>query len=231
MNKFARLASRALLLTGMTLPLGAYASLIGDEVSVEMDIQLAFSSSTPTLVFDESVVVVDGGGPELSTVFNLPGDDGSPSTLTITLDFLAEGFVLDFECSLGGDGCEFGYDRDFDFNLQDQLGFRLNFSDLDWVGSPGSLTGVDLEFGGNFVPSGDDLIEFDRVLTANSYAASFSGSALGTGGPSFSASVTGEFTVVHDQNPLPVPGAAVLVGVALGLLGLFRRGNTHARRR
>jgi len=53
------------------------------------------------------------------------------------------------------------------------------------------------------------------VITPTSYAASFSGSFLGTGGPSDSGSVAGTFTVVERSVPEPSVILLLLLGLAL----------------
>jgi hypothetical protein len=227
----ARISRRlcAPLLLGLVLltPLTASATLIGDQVSVLLNIY--FASATPTEVFNETAVVADPGGPELTAILPIDyGGDGT-ATLSISLDLLGDGFQLNFQCT-GPDignfsGCQFGYDDGGgDGSPASLLGFALSLSDLDWISPPSSLTGVDVEFGGNFGVTGDVMVEIDPVITASSYSASFSGSDLGTGGPSPDGSVTGSFTVVRDVQNVPEPSVMLLLALGLALLA------GHARR-
>jgi len=110
----------------------------------------------------------------------------------------------------GGFNADYVYNSFSLGNTQDQI----IFSDLS-----GELLRLDYESG--FAPSGSSMELIDAIMLPSNYAAtgtSFGNGDFGTPG------IAGSFTQPTGVSPVPIPGAAWLMGSGLvGLMGFMRK--------
>lgn len=186
------------LISGLVLMSTAtQATLIGDSVEASM---AGLNGTSIATQFPSPQIVVDlpppntGGNLEFSGVWQ--SFPGSSSTIGVRLDVLAGGFrVSGFQTS--------GVISQFS-------GFpilRIDLTDLDWLGSPASIVGLN-DLGGssfNVTSSG---------FTSNSAFVEFRGVSR-TGVRTFSFDI--------EETQIPEPGTLALFGLGLVGLGVARR--------
>lgn len=167
-----------------TLSLTANASLIGDTITITHN--GGFGFATDNVVVGAGAEIQMGDGSDLATnIFTFMGDalDVSDSSILI---------------SIGAS-----------FNLANEL---LTFSDLDWVGMTGSITGATLAFSN--IP---EITQSDI-----SFGADFVSVQLG-GMSGFTDPQGRTFQIDIEAAHVPEPATLALFGLGLAGLGIARR--------
>ena len=186
----------AALSLGLSLP--ASASLIGDTITITSQANAPLDTW-----IDNDVEVVDPG-------IELAGGDSSNHANTFQDQGYAALFPGDF-IDVGANSVTFNFAALG--GAQFLYAFTTEFSDLDWVGTPGTLVGVALSD-----PNNSTVVAYNlETFTSNSFQ------FQGTVDLAVGANFTVNLTAVH------VPEPSTLTFAALALLGLLAHG--HHRRR
>lgn len=185
LKKFALGAT--ILVTAMGLSLPAGATLIGDTITITS------SANAPLDTWTDTVVV--GAGNELTGGVFSTDNHAGPGPI---LAHLYDGDFYD----IGANSITINYAAIAGFL---PYAFESIFSDLDWIGIPGSLTGVSIAAGGTGLSA-------SNISGIHAGGFTFQGTVdLVTG-----ANFTLDLTTDHD-----IPEPAILPLLAVGLLGLM----------
>ncbi|MFT7569477.1 MAG: hypothetical protein ACI9JL_000499 [Paracoccaceae bacterium] len=173
---------------------GAQATLIGDSVQASMT---GLNGSSVATQFPSPQIVVDlpppntGGNVEFSGVWqSFPG-----STIGVRLDVLADGFRVSGFQTTGS------FSRFSSFPI-----FRIDLSDLDWLGTPASIIGLNDLGGSSF-----DVIS--AGFTSNSAFVEFRGISI-RGIRTFSFDI--------EETQIPEPGTPAILVLGLAGIGYAR---------